>query len=121
MLSKSTITLISALCMQSVSAGLGPQSGYDYCDTQSASELDTPVCDWDINITDFLTIFEEVDQGIFLMSTNYTIEDHHYDVEFFEEACQTAPSPEQFPISFYDQKNAPDSVNKINDVELIFM
>jgi len=128
MTQKKTITtaflaLASALSMQYSSAsGLGPQSGYDYCETQSASYV-APVCDWDINLTDPLEIImPAVDQGIYLMSTNYTIEDHHYDVELFEYDCKTAPSgPTIFPIVFYDQENSADNVTKINDVHLTFL
>lgn len=56
------------------------------------------------------------------MRTNYTIEDHHYDVELFEKDCKTPPSgPTSFPIVFYDQTNNVDTVNKVNDIELKFL
>ena len=56
------------------------------------------------------------------MSTNYTLEDHHYDVELFEKDCKTAPSgPTNFPLLFDSATNDVNFTSRTNDVELKFI
>lgn len=101
---------------------LSSQSGYCYSDTQSASAIDTPVHDWNITLVDEMEIIKPaLSHGLYLMSTNYTIDDHHYDVELFEKDCRTTPTgPTNFPIMFYNTSNSV-TMNRTNNIELLFL
>ena len=79
---------------------LGPQSQYKYNTTQSIADAFA----WDINITDFMEIEKPaLSQGIYRLSTNYTLDDRSYDVELFLDDCLTAPTGEDnFPLVFFD-------------------
>jgi len=111
------IALLTAVATQliTVNAGadIGPQSQYEYTTTQEISQFS-----WGINISDFLEIEKPaLDQGIYRLTSDYTLDDRSYDLEFFKEDCLTAPTGiDSFPIKFYAAEN--DIVGEVNNVNL---
>lgn len=115
------VPTLSSLPLRADQTQLGSQSIYFYRDTESASYA-APICDWNITIVDYLEITNEISDGKFLLSTNYSINDHHYDIELFEEDCLTTPSgPTNFPLEFYNAINDASNVTYNNDIELQFV
>ena len=84
---------------------IGDQSQYNYSTTATG----VGAFDWDINITDFLAIKKPaISQGIYELSSNYTLHDRSYDVELFKDDCLTAPSGlDSFPLVFSQGINNP--------------
>lgn len=97
-------------------AGLNPTSGYSYSATQSGGQYD-----WNISVADedILAIQEELDQGIFKLTTNITLDDQHYDVEFYKYNCDEAADP-LFPITFVTSENTNTIAGGINVAHLVF-
>lgn len=92
---------------------------YCYSSTQFASDPGSQKSVWGISLIDELVIVQSGDPGMFLLSTNYTMDDHHYDVELLENDCYTAPSgPNNFPLTFENVFNQPSTITKKNNVEL---
>lgn len=83
---------------------IGPQSQYRF-ETEAASGT-VPPFDWNISITEFMTIEKPTTiQGIYRLTSNYTIDDRSYDVELLKIDCETAPTGidgDTFPLEFYD-------------------
>lgn len=121
--------LLSTVSIKTVSADECPntQSMYCYSDTSAAADVD-PVTDWNITLDDELRIDHYLTEngyypdGLFVMSTNYTMHDHHYDVQLFESDCLTAPTGDygNFPLIFILADNDPTAGLEL-DVELFFL
>jgi len=116
---KISIALLLLTNLYQAFADVNPStSGYCYSDTQTAAQYD-----WNITVTDVLEIEEELDQGIFKLTTNITLDDQHYDVQFFEEAgpdgC-TVPASPFFPITFVTAENTNMVSGGTNFATLVF-
>ena len=101
-------------------AGLKPTSGYSYSATQTGGQYD-----WNISVADedILAIQEELDQGIFKLTTNITLDDQHYDVEFYkygDEGGCTEPADPLFPITFVTSENTNTISGGVNVAHLVF-
>ena len=92
-----------------------PKSTYQYKETKSASQFS-----WNIALDDELRIESKETQGVYKMSTNYTLDDKHYSVTVYKKDCETPPTPANaIAIIPDDIKN--NAAGGTNDVELMFL
>jgi len=94
---------------------IGDQSQYKYNSTYPG----TPLFDWNITVTDFLSIDKPTtQQGIYTLRSSYLLDDRSYDVELFKVDCVTPPSGiDSFPLVFKDKAEVLLSTSNTKEIK----
>ena len=105
-----------------------PQNIYEYWDSSTGGQFD-----WNITLTEPLSVGSNITQGTYEMSTKYKLDDQHYDISIYKNDCKTVPeitnpdnteSDKNYVIRILgdDVDNIVNTVGSgVNDVEIKFL
>jgi len=113
------LTTFALALFSSTKVEAAVDSTYSQVDVERDDDS-TPTFDWNITVTDFLSIDKPtVEQGIYTLRSSYVLDDRSFDVEFYEVDCLTqATGISDFPIQY--KSNVITENGSEIDVELLW-